>query len=227
MGDLVSTGRGVPAQRDADPDLVDVGAEALGVKLMEVGPVPADPHMGLLRDLARSVLEAAADEEREAGMVATRVRSAPGPAGEWAATGEARARAEQAGSVDLMGWAVAVVSSVDAPAAGWPQQTGEWRTAARQWLDAIATQALVPDGQRHPNEQPGRRMSDGQAQLVVCALADLQMWIRSEHELAQTYDQAGVEALDRVLVEVGRRIAFPHVGPNLARHLAVFGSRDD
>jgi hypothetical protein len=78
MGDLVSTGRGVPAQRDADPDLVDVGAEALGVKLMEVGPVPADPHMGLLRDLARSVLEAAADEEREAGMVATRVRRGSG-----------------------------------------------------------------------------------------------------------------------------------------------------
>lgn len=224
----------VDDQRDADPDLVDVGAEALGVKLAELGPVPADPHMGLLRDLARAVLEAAADEEREAGMVATRVRSAPGPAGEWDPADEAaaraevtttgpRARAQQGVPVDLVGWAVAVVSNVDAPAAGWPQQTGEWRTAARQWLDAIATQALVPDGERHPNEQPGRRMSPGQRSLAAAVLEDMAGWCESHAEVVGGFEADGI---GDVVAEIERRARQGHVGPAVARWLLEHGQDD-
>ena len=78
----------VDDQWDADPDLVDVGAEALGAKLAEVAErerleMPVNLSMDLLRELARSVLEAAADEEREAAMVqecrAGVVENPPGP----------------------------------------------------------------------------------------------------------------------------------------------------
>lgn len=34
-----------------------------------------------------------------------------------------------------VGWAIAIISSVDAPEAGWPNQADEWRTAARQFFD--------------------------------------------------------------------------------------------
>lgn len=39
---------------------------------------------------------------------------------------------------DLVGWAVAIISNVDEPESGWPQQTHEWRQAARKWLDEAA-----------------------------------------------------------------------------------------
>jgi hypothetical protein len=116
--------------------------------------------------------------------------------------------------VDLMGWAVAVVSSVDAPAAGWPQQTGEWRTAARQWLDAIATQALVPDGERHPNEQPGARMEPQVAQFVAAALEDMAVWGDAHADVVGGFEADGILA---VVEEIRRRARFGHVGPNLAR----------
>lgn len=38
---------------------------------------------------------------------------------------------------DLVGWAITIISNVDAPEVGWPSQTDEWRTAARGWLDSI------------------------------------------------------------------------------------------
>lgn len=41
------------------------------------------------------------------------------------------------------GWAIAIISNVDAPEVGWPHQTEEWRTAARSWLDAVHTPAPV------------------------------------------------------------------------------------
>ena len=38
---------------------------------------------------------------------------------------------------DLLGWAIGIISNVDATAAGWPNQTDEWRTAVREWMDAV------------------------------------------------------------------------------------------
>ena len=40
---------------------------------------------------------------------------------------------------DLIGWAIGIISNVDGDAPAdfpWPHQTQEWRTAARNWLDA-------------------------------------------------------------------------------------------
>lgn len=39
----------------------------------------------------------------------------------------------------LIGWAIGIISNVDAPATGWPNQTDEWRKTARQWLDTAAS----------------------------------------------------------------------------------------
>lgn len=36
---------------------------------------------------------------------------------------------------DLVGWAITIISNVDAPEAAWPHQSEEWRVAARRWLD--------------------------------------------------------------------------------------------
>lgn len=40
---------------------------------------------------------------------------------------------------ELVGWAIAIISNVDFPEAGWPNQTDEWRKAARSWLDSVHT----------------------------------------------------------------------------------------
>lgn len=39
---------------------------------------------------------------------------------------------------ELVGWAIAIISNVDANDVEWPRQTEEWRNAARSWLDAVA-----------------------------------------------------------------------------------------
>ena len=39
---------------------------------------------------------------------------------------------------DLIGWAITIISNVDACDVGWPRQTKEWQEAARNWLDAVA-----------------------------------------------------------------------------------------
>lgn len=156
-------------QRDVDPDLVHVGAEALGARLLELGPLPRDPHMDLLRGLARSVLEAAADEVHEAAMVPGGVRSEPG-----------------------------------------------WVDGA--WSPADEAAARVEHGGRHPNEQPGRRMSPGQQSLVAAALTDLAGWCDS-HLLA--IDDGGREAAGvvPVLEEIRRRAGQGHVGVAVSRWL--------
>lgn len=41
-------------------------------------------------------------------------------------------------AAELIGTAVGIISNVDAPAADWPVQAEEWRTAARVWLDRAA-----------------------------------------------------------------------------------------
>lgn len=38
---------------------------------------------------------------------------------------------------ELIGWAIAIISNVDFPDAEWPNQTDEWRKAARSWLDSV------------------------------------------------------------------------------------------
>lgn len=35
---------------------------------------------------------------------------------------------------EALGFAIGIISNVDAPEAGWPYQTDEWRTAARKFL---------------------------------------------------------------------------------------------
>lgn len=39
---------------------------------------------------------------------------------------------------ELIGWAIAIISNVDFPESGWPNQTDEWRKAARSWLDSVS-----------------------------------------------------------------------------------------
>ena len=46
---------------------------------------------------------------------------------------------------DLVGWAIAILSNVDAPEVGWPHQTQEWRDACRNWLDAAAASVADPE----------------------------------------------------------------------------------
>jgi hypothetical protein len=41
----------------------------------------------------------------------------------------------------LLGWALGIISNVDAPESGWPSQPPEWREAARAWLDKVASHA--------------------------------------------------------------------------------------
>lgn len=40
---------------------------------------------------------------------------------------------------ELIGWGIAIISNVDFPDAEWPNQTDEWRQAARSWLDSAST----------------------------------------------------------------------------------------
>ena len=42
---------------------------------------------------------------------------------------------------ELIGWGIAIISNVDFPDAEWPNQTDEWRQAARSWLDSAASLA--------------------------------------------------------------------------------------
>lgn len=46
---------------------------------------------------------------------------------------------------ELIGWAIGIISNVDAPTPGWALQTAEWREAARAWLDKAATHSAELD----------------------------------------------------------------------------------
>lgn len=49
---------------------------------------------------------------------------------------------------ELLDSALGLISNVDAPAEGWPNQAQEWRDTARRWLDQYATvggPAALPD----------------------------------------------------------------------------------
>lgn len=91
------------------------------------------------------------------------------------------------------------------------------RVMAAVDADRLAT-LVGPDTQedvagRHPNEQPGARMSPAQQQLAAAVLADLKMWAESEAELRGGFEADGIGA---VLDEIDRRTRWPHVGPNVS-----------
>jgi hypothetical protein len=46
-------------------------------------------------------------------------------------------------AAELIGAAIGIISNVDAPEAGWPRQTAEWRQAARAWLDKATDPNLM------------------------------------------------------------------------------------
>jgi hypothetical protein len=46
---------------------------------------------------------------------------------------------------EMVGWAIAIISNVDFPEAGWPNQTDEWRKAARSWLDSLSVDSEEED----------------------------------------------------------------------------------
>lgn len=73
--------------------------------------------------------------------------------------------------------------------------------------------AAVGDAERHPNEQPGARMSPAQQQLVVAALQDLKSWVES------------ADGVGAVVEEIGRRTRWAHVGPNVSAVLREFADR--
>lgn len=67
------------------------------------------------------------------------------------------------------GWAIAIISNVDAPEVGWPHQTEEWRTAARSWLDAVHAPA-DPMSEQQTDDQAERgaeTMNDRSLELVI------------------------------------------------------------
>lgn len=47
----------------------------------------------------------------------------------------------------LLGWAIGIISNVDAPAADWPNQTDEWRTAALDWLKQVTAHGTEVTGE--------------------------------------------------------------------------------
>ena len=44
----------------------------------------------------------------------------------------------------LIGWAIGIISNVDAPEEAWPHQSDEWREAARKWLDEVHSHDQEP-----------------------------------------------------------------------------------